>query len=75
MSFDYNEQNEESDLKIRTVSRADAGKAIRGTTQKKPMVGADYKGMKGTQVQTVKRPVAFRAMKDAKDGLGPQYKK
>lgn len=39
------------------------------------MVGADYKGMKDTQVKPVKRPVAFRAMKDAKLGIGPEYTK
>jgi hypothetical protein len=66
---------EEEDIKVRTVSRADAGKAIRGTTEKSPRVGADYKGMRDDQIRTVKRPVAMKDIARAKIGMGPQFKK
>jgi hypothetical protein len=66
---------QEEDIKIKTVSRGDAGKAIRGTTEKPPSVGPDYKGMRDDQIRTVKRPIAMRDIAQAKVGIGPLFKK
>lgn len=67
--------SEEEEVQVRTVSRADAGKFIRGATKKKPMVGADYQGMKDSQIKTVSRRVKDRSMKNFSQGnTAPAYR-